>query len=171
MTRTLPGIGSHHGARSLTDEWLTPRNVLDDLGSFDLDPCAPVERPWPTATTHYTIENDGLEMPWHGRVWVNPPYTTVEPWLWKLAQHGHGTALVFARTETRWFFRTVWKEAAACLFLEGRLTFCRPDGLPSPTGYNSGGPSVLIAYGADDAERLRVCGLPGAYVYLWKTHG
>ena len=35
------------------NEWLTPPELLAKLGQFDLDPCAPVNRPWPTATHHY----------------------------------------------------------------------------------------------------------------------
>lgn len=42
-------IGSHHSARSQTDEWLTPPEILGELGPFDLDPCAPLTRPWGTA--------------------------------------------------------------------------------------------------------------------------
>lgn len=25
-----------------TDEWYTPRYIIDSLGKFDLDPCAPI---------------------------------------------------------------------------------------------------------------------------------
>lgn len=32
------------------DEWLTPPWLLSRLGSFDLDPCASVNRPWPTTS-------------------------------------------------------------------------------------------------------------------------
>ncbi|WP_280940170.1 hypothetical protein [Mesorhizobium sp. WSM1293] len=41
-------IGSHHSARAGTDVWLTPPAILAALGgaeSFDLDPCAPLDRP------------------------------------------------------------------------------------------------------------------------------
>ena len=31
---------------------------------------------------------------------------------------------------------------------------------------NAGAPSVLVAYGQDDADRLRTSGLPGRYVQL-----
>ena len=58
------------------NQWLTPPELLAKLGQFDLDPCAPINRPWPTATQHYTIEDDGLKQPWFGRCWVNPPYDT-----------------------------------------------------------------------------------------------
>lgn len=30
-------------------EWLTPPDILRALGPFDLDPCAPVNRPWDMA--------------------------------------------------------------------------------------------------------------------------
>lgn len=163
-SRRLPGIGSHHSARVETDEWLTPPSFLEILGPFDLDPCSPVDRPWDTAAMHYTLADDGLHVPWHGRVWLNPPYSQVESWAARMAEHGQGTALYFARTETRWWQDDVWPRATAILFLRGRLTFHRPDGSLSKQGHNSGGPSALAAYGRDDARRLRQAGLPGAFV-------
>jgi len=74
------------------DEWLTPKYITDALGRFDLDPCSPAERrPWDTATRHIGIPDDGLAMPWEGRVWCNPPYgRETFKWLSKLAEHGQG---------------------------------------------------------------------------------
>lgn len=168
----LPGIGSHHSANPQTDEWLTPPGIVRALGPFDLDPCAPLDRPWDTAAAHLTAADDGLDHEWSGRVWLNPPYSEVESWMRRLAAHGQGTALVFARTETAWWFESIWPAAAALLFLRGRLTFHRPDGTPAPNGHNSGGPSVLIAYGDADADALERAAsnptgsLSGAYVRL-----
>jgi hypothetical protein len=111
------------------DEWLTPPEILEALGPFDLDPCAPVNRPWPMASRHYTIQDDGLMKPWEGRVWLNPPYgLQAERWLRRLAEHGNGIALIFARTETEAFFSQVWERATGLLFIRGRLTFYRVDG-------------------------------------------
>lgn len=163
-SRRLPGISSHHSARADTDEWLTPPQLLKCLGPFDLDPCSPVDRPWPTAATHYTLDDDGLHMPWLGRVWLNPPYSQVEGWAARMAEHGHGTALFFARVETRWWQQDVWPKASAVLFLAGRLTFYRGDGTRSKAGHNSGGPSALVAYGPEDARLLRRTDLSGAFV-------
>ena len=42
------------------------------------------------------------------------------------------------------------------------LHFHQPDGTRWPA--NSGAPVVLIALGDDDAERLRISGIPGAFV-------
>lgn len=115
-------MGGHHSHRMGTDEWLTPPEILEALGPFDLDPCAPSTRPWPMAAQHYSKEDDGLLRPWEGRVWLNPPYgLEAERWLRRLAIHGNGIALIFARTETEAFFSQVWERADAILFLRGRL--------------------------------------------------
>jgi hypothetical protein len=161
-SRRLPGIGSHHSAHGGTDDWLTPPGLLARLGVFDLDPCSPLTRPWDTAAAHLTLDDDGLHSPWTGRVWMNPPYSEVEAWMDRMAEHGHGTALVFARTDTRWWHRAVWPFACSILFLAGRVSFCRPGG--DAAGHNSGGPSALVAYGEVDGALLAGSGLPGALV-------
>lgn len=160
------GMGSHQSAVALTHTWLTPPHILAALGPFDLDPCAaPEPRPWATADRHITLPADGLTVRWHGRVWLNPPYgPETGAWLERLAAHGHGTALVFARTETTWFHLHVWPHATGLLFLRGRLRFHRPDGTMGSE--NGGAPSVLVAYGPGDANRLRLSGIDGAWVHL-----
>ena len=144
------GMGTHQSAAMKNDEWLTPPHVLNALGEFDLDPCAvhPSARPWATAYTHFW--ENGLDRDWFGRVWCNPPYgLEAAAWLDKLADHNQGTALIFARTETKMFFDQVWSKATALLFLKGRLYFHYVDG--SKAKANAGAPSVLIAYVERDA--------------------
>lgn len=167
------GIGSHQSLVAQTHTWLTPPYVIDALGPFDLDPCAaPEPRPWSTAHTHWTRVDGSLNRPWFGRVFLNPPYgpkAQIAPWMRRMAEHGCGTALIFARTETALFFETVWDQATAVLFLKGRLRFHRADGcLPhgNPGRGTAGAPSILIAYGSDDAERLRTSGLAGKWLAL-----
>jgi phage N-6-adenine-methyltransferase len=155
-------MGSHESAVGGKDEWLTPRSLIESLGTFDLDPCSPINRPWPTAAKHYTIEDDGLAQPWHGRVWMNPPYAHVGKWLHRLAEHGTGTALIFARTETGVWFNHVWPRAAGVLFIKGRLAFHHVDGRRADS--SAGAPSALIAYGEADAEVLASGVVEGAYV-------
>lgn len=158
-------MGRHQSAAMKSDVWLTPPGIIAALGDFDLDPCAPSKRPWNTARAHYTPEDDGLSKPWFGRVWLNPPYSReAVRWLRRMVEHGNGVALVFARTETEWFWETVWRAATACLFLEGRIHFHLPDG--SRAKANAGAPSVLVAYGSRNAEVLRTSGIEGAFVDL-----
>lgn len=164
-------MGSHQSAKAQTVVWLTPPSLIEALGgpaSFDLDPCAaPEPRPWPTAR-HMNGQADanGLQIEWWGRVWLNPPYSSAEigKWMTRLADHGRGTALIFARTETETFQRDVWERAHGLLFLRGRINFHRPDGRRARM--NAGAPSVLCAYGQDDLDRLAASDLAGALVPL-----
>jgi|SRR3972149_1715652 len=149
-----PGIGSHakpNAGQSV--EWFTPPEIIAALGKFDDDPCTP------GAT-------DGLTRKWKGRVWLNPPYDRqLHRWLWKLADHGNGIALVFARTETRVFVECIWRRATALLFLHGRLHFYDADGTKAKG--NAGGPSVLVAYGNRNLGALSHSGLRGTFIANW----
>lgn len=156
---------SHERSRTGKDEWLTPPAILQALGPFDLDPCAAVDRPWPTARHHFTIQDDGLSKAWQGRVWLNPPYgSQTGKWLDRLADHGNGVALIFARTDTRMFFAYVWGRAQAVHFLRGRLTFWNVDG--TPAAHSGGAPSCLVAYGENNLRALAGSGLAGFLVHL-----
>ena len=148
---------------------MSPPSIIRSLGHFDLDPCAAEEQPTWAAMDYFTVQDDGLSQPWEGRVWLNPPYgRKVAFWLRRLADHGNGIALIFARTETAMFFESVWRSAAALLFIEGRLHFHFPNGQRAPA--NAGAPSVLIAYGEDNAIALRDSGIDGAFVRLDPVH-
>lgn len=153
-------IGGHESPKMNTDVWLTPPELLRALGPFDLDPCAPADRPWPTAANHISLPQDGLAEEWWGRVWLNPPYgRETTKWLKKLADHGRGTALIFARTETQSFFDNVWRRAHSVLFLRGRLCFHLPDGSRAKAG--AGAPSCLVAYHWLDSKALAESELDG----------
>lgn len=165
-------MSSHQSTRMMKDEWLTPPELIHKLGLFDLDPCSPIKRPWSTAHHHFTINDDGLSKKWHGRVWMNPPYgPKAGSWLNRLANHGTGTALIFARTETKFFFDHVWQRASALLFIKGRIRFYNVDG--SPGRSTGGAPSVLVAYGELDANMLQQSQIQGAYFNkksgIWMT--
>lgn len=167
LTQRAPGSGMGVSrAQHSSDVWLTPPHIIRALGVFDLDPCAaPSPRPWPTATRHIELPDNGLLAPWHGRVWLNPPYgLQTGAWLQKLADHGDGIALIFARTDTAAFFDHVWPKAFAVLFLRGRLRFCDRVGRVAKT--SGGAPSCLIAYGASNAVALQSSGLDGRLVVL-----
>lgn len=147
------------------DEWLTPRFITETLGPFDIDPCSPGERrPWDTANRHVDAEEDGLSIEWTGRVWCNPPYgKETFVWMNKLANHGNGIALIFARTETIGFHEQIWNRADAIFFFQGRLKFCYVSGLEAQ---HANAPSCLVAYGENNVQALKHCGFRGKLVLL-----
>lgn len=162
-------MGGHQSAVMKSDTWLTPPEIIQALGPFDLDPCTPPVMPWQTATHRFTEADNGLLQDWFGRVWLNPPYSReATKWMKKMAAHGNGIALTFARTETDMFFREVWERGDGILFLRGRLHFHRADGARASA--NAGAPSCLIAYGKDNADRLEASGIAGQYLPISYTH-
>jgi hypothetical protein len=145
-------LSSHQSARMKNDEWLTPPEIIKALGDFDLDPCAPAVRPWDMAKRHFWAE--GLDMPWEGRVWCNPPFgREAVKWLRKLATHGDGIGLVPARTETAMFYECVWPLADAVCFIKGRPHFHYVNG--DRAAANSGAPICLVAYGSSNVAALK----------------
>lgn len=139
------------------DTTLTPLALLGRLGAFDLDPCAfPGHR---TAQRLICWPEDGLQTNWVGRVWLNPPYSEPTPWLERLLHHGNGIALMLASTDTKWFHDFVVK-ATGLLFIRGRPTFLREDF----TEVGLMRASVLVAFGAENAKCLAMCGIGGWFV-------
>lgn len=161
----MSGFGAPQTGGFTRETWLTPPHIIEALGPFDLDPCAaPSPRPWPTAARHIELPECGFSAEWAGRVWMNPPYgAEMARWLDKLATHGDGIALIFARTETAMFHKHVWARASGLLFIKGRLAFCDRTGKPASS---AAAPSVLVAYGERNAEVLSTCAIQGKYVPL-----
>lgn len=163
----------HHQSPRRTNTWLTPPELLSALGRFDIDPCAAPDMPWPTASLMLTEADDGLSVEWSGRAWVNPPYSRplINHFMQRLDYHGHGTALVFARTDTQWARDYVFqgKTATGCLFLHERLHFHDAKGVRARK--DAGAPSMLVSYGVADFEVLRTCGLNGTLVPLNRAAG
>lgn len=158
--------GHHRPYEGHTNEWLTPPEIIQAVGPFDLDPCSPINRPWDTARFHFTIEDNGLSQDWSNAfVWMNPPYGPhTKVWLEKLSKHNNGISLIFVRTDTVYFQEYVFKKASSLFFLAKRLYFHYVDGSRSKN--NSGAPSVLVGYGNTAYDRLKNCPLEGKFVSL-----
>jgi len=112
-------------------DWETPQSFVDALPfEFTLDACATAGNA--KASQWITPEEDALQLPWEGVVWMNPPYgRQVGRWIEKalketLEHHAVVVVLVPNRTETRWF-DIIWAHAAVICFLGTRIKFLHPD--------------------------------------------
>ena len=140
-----------------TDTWLTPLPLIKALGEFDLDPCGFAGHQ--TSKQIITLPDDGLKYDWFGRVWLNPPYgKQTGQWLDKLQEHGNGIALVFARTETKWYQRL---KPDLTFFLSGRIKFLKPDFTEST---NAGHGSMLLCFGRKNVAAVLASDLKGAWL-------
>jgi len=143
--------------QTTTTPWLPPQWLTDAVQPVDLDPSAlEGQMPWSTARVMLTPKEDGPTTVWRAQdfVFYNPRGGARMPGcMAKSAKHGHGFTLSYARTDTQYFFDSVFRHpnATALFFFEGRLKFCHLDGTP---GGSAGAPSVLIAYGPEARRRL-----------------
>lgn len=154
---------AHESTINESVEWYTPPEIFDALGlEFDLDPCSPGKgKSYVPAKKHYTIEDDGLTSPWAGTVWVNPPYGPhTKVWMEKLADHGDGIALVFARTDVKWFQEHGIKADLVC-FISSRVKFFQGD--IAKRGGSPGAGSMLLAFGEKSAKALLNSGLGACF--------
>lgn len=150
-----------------SDEWYTPPEIIHSLGTFDLDPATSLEAYAlnKSAKKIYTRYDDGLNMEWDGRVWLNPPYSQplMMNFLKKMATHNNGIALVFAKIESKWFHDVVLYNAVAAKFLYGRIRFLHKDGTKGDQPRNG---SMLLAYGWENVAILKSCSIKGKFVLL-----
>jgi hypothetical protein len=157
-------MAEHEFSIGLSSDWFTPHPIFDALSIklFDTDPAHP-GRDNPhcvvPARKIYTKADDGLRQPWHGLVWLNPPFGGRRgqvPWLRKFFAHGNGIALVAARTSADWFHDVVVPNAELLCFPNGKTKFVRPDG---SIGKEPGTGVVLIGAGSVACTALRRSGL------------
>lgn len=133
----------HVAYNSGNQEWYTPVEYIESarlvMGEIDLDPASTLKaNEIVRAKVIYTAKDDGLQQPWFGRMWINPPYALelVSRFAEKLAYHfslGEVTeaiVLVNNATETSWFGRLA-EIATALVFPRGRVRFWSPDGVIS----------------------------------------
>ena len=63
------------------NEWYTPPYIIDlareVLGHINVDPASNlIAQEWIKADTFFTEDTNGLDKPWKGKIWVNPPYSS-----------------------------------------------------------------------------------------------
>jgi len=128
---------------SETNEYYTPPEYIEAarevMGGIDLDPASHEKaQEWIQAETFYTVADDGLNKPWFGRVWLNPPYgkegndSNQDIWAQHLiAEYQAGNVieailLVKAALGYNWF-ENLWWDWPVCFGRE-RLSFIRSNG-------------------------------------------
>ena len=136
------GTAAHVSMNTGVPEWYTPVEYVDAarsaMGGIDLDPATSKQaQKTVKAKKFLTLTDDGLSVPWAGRVFLNPPYSSdlVGKFCQKLGDEYESgdvsqfVLLVNNATETAWFQKIARRSAAVC-FPKGRIKFLDEDGSP-----------------------------------------
>lgn len=146
MTFTSTDPQSHKGK---SDSWLTPLWIIEALGNdFDLDPCGFRYH----LTARMIIQSppyDGLIEKWHGKVWLNPPYSDAIRWLDRMDRHRNGSVLIFSRTGK---LGKYMKSCDHLFFFRNRIRFLDTELNQAP--YNPGADSMILSWGDQDFSKL-----------------
>ena len=133
----------HVAQNSGNNEWYTPSKYIElarkAMGGIDTDPASSaIANRTVKAKTFYTVDDDGRNQKWEGRVFLNPPYA--QPLMSEFAEAVSGKfesgeikqacILVNNATETQWFQRMLGVASAVC-FPKSRIKFMDPSGVPS----------------------------------------
>lgn len=132
----------HVTHNSGNDEWYTPKQFTEAarvvMGSIDVDPASSeIANQTVQAKTFYTAETNGLDKPWPGNVWLNPPYSQpllgqfIDTLLEKLESGEVKQAIVLLNnaTETA-VHQKIMQRAAKVCFPRGRIKFLDEAGQP-----------------------------------------
>lgn len=161
MSATLFSLPSDAIAPT-ADDCYTPKWVFDAIGvRFDLDVAAPAGGSWFVPhDRYYTAADDGLEQPWEGTVWCNPPYSAFGPWARKWAAHPTGALMGTYTPGTSW---TPIVFAAADAVALITCEFVRPHDKPIRPMHG-----LFVAFrgmGVEPAERLACADRFGSVLY------
>lgn len=100
---------------------------------------------------HWTMADDGLAQSWRGeRVWCNPPYCNIPPWLARAREAEFAAFLLPARTDRLWWM--AHKPHVETHYFVGqlpyrRVQFTRPPGIPADAWRSNSLTNVLWLFG------------------------
>lgn len=126
------------GQRDVTgDDFYTDESIVDAarnvMGRIDTDPAShAVANRVVQATRIYTRDDNGLQRPWNGRVWINPPFSEKGVWADKALtewRSGRATEICFlqqTRALTAQYFTPLLRASDAICIFDGRIRFWGP---------------------------------------------
>lgn len=135
--KVATSTGEFHVSQGNND-WYTPAEYLEAarkvMNGIDLDPASSdLAQKVVQAKEYYTVERCGLNQPWNGKVWLNPPFSMplIEQFTdkllaeWRAGNIDQAIVITNNATDTGWFHSLLSESKLACL-TKGRVKFYSP---------------------------------------------
>jgi phage N-6-adenine-methyltransferase len=142
-SRTYP-----HKPDGRSDERRTPRAIFQRFGAgCTLDVAATDANA--LCQTYFTRKQDGLKQRWHGKAWLNPPYSNVAPWCRKAVEYARagGTIIALLPAWTDGLFFHEYCALGRITFIRNRLIFGGGPGSHAPF------PSIIVEWTPQTVRR------------------
>lgn len=152
--------GNYRANGTGQNEWYTPESIIalvrEVLGDINVDPASNDEaNKVVRAQTYYTEADSGLDHEWHGKIWLNPPYSRdmMPKFVDKLVlEHEAGNCresimVSHNNTDTAWF-QKIAKSCNAVCFPSRRIKFYRGDDVAAPVN------GQVFVYVGDNVDRF-----------------
>lgn len=167
-------------ARGDNDNWQTPDDLWQTINFFHMietDPCAGSDMTG--GETHIGSMNNirppqnGLDLPWPGVTYMNPPFSQKKKWLKKAVEevkNGSATTVYAVTPDSTdvmsWWHKYIAEEAICSFFPYGRIEYVNPDpdgDDDSTSGVSFGSaisvfgeqpPQTLLDFWTDDSEGM-----------------
>lgn len=163
--------GSFHVSNKEND-WYTPPEYIEAtravLGDIDLDPAtSDFAQQTVRAKQYFTKEDNSLDKPWRGKVWMNPPYSMpeIKSFAEKIVEEfnsgrvSEAIVLTNNSSDTQWFHALLNTSCIACL-PSSRVKFYNPDSEVMATRQGQ----TLFYFGENKAKFAEVFSSFGAIV-------
>ena len=137
FTAVRANTGNVHVPQGNND-WYTPAEFIEAargvMGGIDLDPASSdIAQETVKAGAYFTAETNSLDKPWHGRVWMNPPFSMplIQQFIdkllaeWAAGRVSQAVVLTNNATETDWFQALLEVTSGVC-FPSSRIKFYSP---------------------------------------------
>lgn len=140
------------------DCWATPQWFVDmvgkPFGGFTVDACASAYNA--KCKRYWTKEDNGLYQSWSGeKVWCNPPYSDIEPWVEKgidalyLSDPALSVFCLPNRTASSWFKSALCRAHSIAFIKSPRLQFEPPPGVKATSARHD---TLLLFFGNDNEQ-------------------
>jgi hypothetical protein len=168
--KNVPHVAHNSGE----NEWYTPPAIITiaraTMGEIDLDPASSeIANRIVKADSFYTKWDNGLVQPWHGNVWMNPPYA--QPLMTQFSDRlvqavtqneiEQACVLVNNATETQWFQQLLQICCAVC-FIKSRVRFIDENGEASGAPLQG---QALLYFGANGLKFEEEASVIGSVLY------
>lgn len=136
VPKTHPQQGYNEAVDDRATTWEDFQPLSDRFGGFTIDVAASYANK--KCARFYSRDDDGLSKSWAGeRVWCNPPYSVIPPWVEKAHAEAETAELIVMllpanRSEQQWWQSLVEPirdrpgSRLAVEFLPGRMRFIKP---------------------------------------------